>query len=182
MATALHSVVTERRVDTEANRAIVRTTNRRKLRIALLTSALLVVGAPTAFAAMAVLDSSNLAQAIETVKTLGKQLTELKSILSTSKDIFGAIGQAKQTVNAVIPSSYSNVGTQVSSATPQFETWGLPKDVQPNISSVNQAMSFLQKSLDLPKTEKGKEPKPVTVKAQADVLQRRDSARRGSSR
>jgi hypothetical protein len=178
MATAFHSVVTERRVDTAATRAVDRTANRRKLRIALLTSALLVIGAPTAFAAMAVLDTSNLAQAIETVKTLGKQLSELKSILSTSKDIFGAIGQAKQTVNAVIPSSYSNVGTQVSSATPQFDSWGLAKDVQPNISSVNQAMAFLQKSLDLPAPEKGKEPRPVTPKVQADILQRRDAARR----
>jgi len=178
MVRAFHSVVTERRVDTETTRAVVRTANRRSLRIALMTSALIVIGAPTAFAAMAVLDTSNLAQAIEQVKTLGKQLAELKSILSTSKDIFGAVGKAKQTVNAVIPSSYSNVGTQVSSATPQFDTWGLAKDIQPNISSVNQAMAFLQKSLDLPAPEKSKEPKPVTPKLQAEILQRRDAARR----
>lgn len=175
MAAPLHSVVITRRVDLAETRQLRRRIGRLAGFAMLGTCAIAV---PAALAAYPVIDAQNLAQSIQQLSTLGKQLTELTKIFETAEDIFGAVGKAKSTVNSVVPNSYSNVGTQVAAASPNFENWGLPKDVAPNISSVNQAIEFLQKSLDVPMPAAGKTAKPVTTAAQSEILARRDSARR----
>lgn len=172
MASPLHSVVTERRLD-----AVVTKPRRRFGRLigfAMLGTAAIAV--PAALAAYPVIDAQNLAQSIQQLSTLTKQLTELKNILSTAEDIFGAVGKAKSAVNAAIPNSYNSVGTQVAAASPNFESWGLPKDLSPNIGSVNKAIETAQKVLGMPKAEEGKERDPITGKKQTEVMRRRINA------
>nr|WP_298689471.1 hypothetical protein [uncultured Dongia sp.] len=134
------------------------------------------VAVPAALAAYPVTDAGNLVQNTMTALNSVKQLGELVKILSEAQNIFGAVGKAKAAVNSIVPSSYSNVGTQVNAATPRFDSWGLAKDVAPNISSVNKAIDFIQGSLDVPPAKDGKKRKEITADAQADILRRRSAA------
>ncbi|HVJ35208.1 MAG TPA: hypothetical protein VND94_19005 [Terriglobia bacterium] len=99
------------------------------------------------------------AQAVETVK----QLTTLN----------GAVGMARQAVNATVGPWESNIGSTVSAVQPAFDTWKMAKSISPSISTPQNAQQFLVKALDFPAAKTGSDFKPVSNDEIQSMIQQR---------
>lgn len=160
-----------------------RSSNRLPILLAVL--GLIAVGAPAAYAAMAVIDAQNLSQNAKTAATTIKQLAELKkqveqltSILKTAQDTLGALGKPKQALKRALPEWASGITTSVSAQVPNFELWQLgQKAGVPNINSIPQTIEFLQKQLAsaLPGT---KDAKPLTPQQRLRIPEKRTTVLR----
>lgn len=119
----------------------------------------LIVGAGPAVerarAALAVIDSSNLAKNAETAATTAKQLIELKNLLETATNIFKGLGAGGGVKSGVFGldagglTSGLGVSYGVSGWNPDVSQLGLPRNLgQPNFGNVQGAVDFVRQGLE----------------------------------
>jgi hypothetical protein len=134
----------------------------RPLKIALHVLTMSVIGGVAYAGGMPVIDSSNLTQntatAIKMIEQVKQAIEQVKQLTSLN----GAVGAAKQSVNASLPGWNSSITSNVSAVKPNFDTWQLPKDIAPSIGNPGQAQQFIAKVMDFPAPKPGKESTPRT--------------------
>lgn len=106
-------------------------------------------------AAMAVIDSSNLAKNAETAATTAKQLIEIKNVLEAAKGILGGVGGKGNPIQSAFqmgsggPGGLLGVSYGTAGFYPKMDNLNLPKSLGvPNLSNVQGAIEFVRRALE----------------------------------
>lgn len=106
-------------------------------------------------AAMAVIDSSNLAKNAETAATTAKQLVEIKNVLEAAKGILGGVGGKGNPIQSAFqmgsggPGGLLGVSYGTAGFYPKMDNLNLPKSLGvPNLSNVQGAIEFVRRALE----------------------------------